>query len=58
MILHSFENANKSSIVSFSQGEYIVMKYVNNEYIDEEVASDEYMAIIKADDWIKDATTS
>lgn len=52
MILHHFENENKSATVSFSQGEYIVMKYIDNQYIDEEVALNEESAEMKAEDWV------
>lgn len=52
MILHRFENENKSATVSHSQGQYIVMKYIDNSYIDEEVALNEERAEIKAEDWV------
>lgn len=52
MILHHFENENKSATVSHSQGQFIVMKYVDNNYIDEEVALNEESAEIKAEDWV------
>jgi hypothetical protein len=57
MILHHFENENKSSTVSHSQGEFIVMKYIDNNYIDEEVALNEEQAEIKAEDWVINAST-
>ena len=52
MILHHFEHENKSATVSHSQGEFVVMKYIDNNYIDEEVAIDEQSAEIKAEDWV------
>lgn len=52
MILHHFENENKSATVSHSQGEFVVMKYIDNNYIDEEVAIDEQSAELKAEDWV------
>lgn len=52
MILHHFENENKTATVSFSQGEFIVMKYVDNNYIDEDVALNENDAEMKAEDWV------
>ena len=58
MILHHFENENKSATVSHSQGEFIVMKYINNEYIDEEVALNEESAEVKAEDWVLNASAS
>ena len=58
MILHHFENNNRSATVSHSQGEFVVMKYIDNNYIDEEVALNEEQAEIKAEDWVLDASTS
>lgn len=52
MILHRFENENKSAIVSHSHGQYIVMKYIDNSYIDEEVALNEESAEMKAEEWV------
>ena len=52
MILHHFENNNRSATVSHSQGQFIVMKYIDNNYIDEEVALNEESAEIKAEDWV------
>ena len=58
MILHHFENNNRSATVSQSQGEFVVMKYIDNNYIDEEVALNEEQAEIKAEDWVLDDSTS
>ena len=58
MILHHFENENKSATVSHSQGQFIVMKYIDNQYIDEEVALTEYDAEMKAEDWVLNASAS
>ena len=58
MILHRFENENKSATVSHSQGQFIVMKYIDNNYIDEEVALDEQSAESRAEDWVLNASAS
>ena len=58
MILHHFENDNRSATVSHSQGEYVVMKYIDNHYIDEEVSLDEQSAEMKAEDWVLNASAS
>lgn len=52
MILHTFNEGRKSATVSFSQGEYLVMKYIDNNFIEDEVSLTENDAEIKAEDWV------
>lgn len=55
MILSTFENDNKAANVCKIAGEYEVMFYKNNSYIDSQVALTEQQAENIAEDWVLNA---
>jgi len=52
MILSTFQSSNKSANVCKIAGEYEVMFYLNNNYIDSQIALTEQQAENIAEDWV------